>query len=194
MAISSRPAVEMRKRLTPDDVRRLSLDGCLDSEAFYELIDGELIALPPAMPDHARRGANILGPLWVFARQAGGQVFDSSAGFMVGADLSELRSPDASYVAPGRAQESYQDWFRGAPDLAVEVLSQEQYNEAYARTKVREYLDAGAQLVWLVDSRRQEVRVYRPGANEIAILRDEASLTLEPIIAGFSLKVADIFG
>ncbi|MDE3074139.1 MAG: Uma2 family endonuclease [Chloroflexota bacterium] len=47
----------------------------------------------------------------------------------------------------------------GAPDLAVEVLSEGQHGEAYAKPKVREYFEAGAQLVWLVDVNRREVRL-----------------------------------
>jgi Uma2 family endonuclease len=98
-----------------------------------------------------------------------------------------------AYIGPARAQASYPRWIDGAPDLAVEVLSQGQYGPAYAYGKIREYFEAGAQLVWLVDRRRKEVRVYQSGSDEYVIYRNDAVLTLEPIVPGFALSVTDIF-
>ena len=149
--------------------------------------------MPPESADNAGIEANIIAALAHFARSAGGRAFSSSAGVMVGRDHRQLREVDAAYIGPARLQLAYPRWVDGAPDLAVEVLSQNQYGAAYARGKVHEYLDAGAQLVWLVDQRREEVRVYRPNSDDFTICRGEAELTLEPIISGFSLKVSDIF-
>jgi len=193
MSIAAQPEVEVRKKLTPDDVYEMLCDGRLDPDAFFELDDGELIELAPVIGDHGAREVSISGPLYVFARKAGGRVFASSTGFMVGPSFRQLRSPDVAYIGPGRLQDSYPRFIHGAPDLAVEVLSEGQHGEAYAKSKVREYFEAGAQLVWLVDMRRQEVRVYRPGSDEITRMRGKATLTLDPIIAGFELVVADIF-
>ncbi len=192
MVAHTLPAVEVRKKLTPDDVYEMQLRGELGDKG-YELVDGELIEVPPAYGDHGIANVNVTYPLVTFARKAGGRVFDSSTGFMVGPDFKQLRSPDAAYIGPARVQPSYPRFVRGAPDLAVEVLSKGQHGEAYAKPKVREYFEAGAQLVWLVDLRRKEVRVYRPESDEILFLRRDAVLTLEPIISGFSLKVSDLF-
>jgi Uma2 family endonuclease len=112
---------------------------------------------------------------------------------MVGRDFRQLRAPDVSYIGPARVQDSYPRFIHGAPDLAVEVLSRDQHTEAYAKPKVREYFEAGAQLVWLVGLDKQEVRVYRKDSDEITIMRGKAVLTLEPIISGFKLRVAAIF-
>ncbi len=184
--------MEVRKKLLPQDVYEMVLRAELEPDKGYELIDGELVEVPPAFGYHGSTEVAISGPLFAFSQQAGGRVFGSSTGFMVGPGLRQLRSPDVSYIGPQRLQPSYSKFIEGAPDLAVEILSEGQHGEAYAKPKVREYLEAGAQLVWLVDCRRREVRVYRPDSDEFTILRGKGVLTLEPIVSGFSL-VADIF-
>jgi len=186
-------AIEIRKNLTPDDVLRMIRCGDIDSDAVVELVDGELIELAATGFQGGKVSVRIVVALGVFSQTAGGWVLDSSTGFKVGSNHLQLRSPDASYIAPGRAEPEDDAFIDGAPDLAVEVLSPDQYGPAYARTKVREYFDAGARLVWLVHPKRQEVRVYRPGADEFAILKGDAVLSLEPIAAGFALIIADIF-
>lgn len=192
MAIDTTSAVEVRRKLTPDDVRRMLESGELGPDATFELVDGEVMALPPAFGDHGRTELDIATALHIFARAHGGCAFAADTGFMVGPQRRDLRAPDAAYIGPDRVQESYPHFIDGAPDLAVEVLSGDQYGDAYARTKVREYLDADGQLVWLVDRRRREVRVYRAGAEEYTTLRGDAVLTLEPIVTGFALRVRDI--
>jgi len=193
MAIETRPAVEVRQLLTPADVERMLACGELDPDKIWELIDGELVELPPSGFEHSDPEFNVLLALGIFAKRIGGKVSPSNIGFTVGANFQQLRSPDVSFFGPNRRIERDGAWGKGAADLAVEILSANQYGEAYARTKVREYFAAGSQLVWLVHIRRKEVRVYRPGADEYAIMRGGAILTLEPIVAGFELRVADIF-
>jgi len=75
----------------------------------------------------------------------------------------------------------------------VEVLPQDQHTDRYARAIVREYFEAGAQIVWLADPVKKEIRVYRPNSDEFTICRRDGVLTLEPVVEGFALKVSDIF-
>jgi len=197
MAIPAAPStvektVEVRKKLTPDDVWSMQERGELPDKG-YELVDGELIEVPPVGDEHGGTSADIIVPLGVFARKTGGRVYDSSTGFMVGPEYRQLRAPDVSYIGPQRVAPYTGRFIKGAPDLAVEVLSEGQHGQAYAISKIREYFDAGAQLVWFIDLRKQEVRVYRPAADEFAIMRGNAILTLDPIVSGFELRVSDIF-
>jgi len=192
MAIETVPAVETIRKLTPDDVWRMLETGELDWDDNFELVDGEIVEVLAASGDHGIVEMNIGFALKTFSNRAGGRVFGSS-GFTVGPNRRNVRAPDVSYIGPERAQDSYPKWVQGAPDLAVEVLSPDQHTDRYAKPKVREYLEAGAQVVWLVDPIKHEVRVYRPDADEYLIYRRDAELTLEPIISGFSLKVSDIF-
>ena len=53
--------------------------------------------------------------------------------------------------------------------------------------------EGGAQIVWLADPVKKEIRVYRPNAGEFTIYRREAVLTLVPVAEGFTLRVSDVF-
>jgi Uma2 family endonuclease len=193
VAIRVPPAVETIRKITPDDVWQLLIDGHLDPDRNYELDDGELVEVPPAAGDHSSSSLDIAAEFQRFTKATGGRAFDSSAGFLVGADLKQLRSPDAAYIGPARAQPSYPGWIVGAPDVAVEVLSPDQHTERYARSRVREYFAAGAQFVWLVDAIKKEIHVYRPGVDSHTVYRRDAVITLEPFLQGFALRVSDIF-
>jgi Uma2 family endonuclease len=80
---------------------------------------------------------------------------------------------------------------RRTPDLAVEVLSPSDKQELITE-KIREYLDAGVALVWVVDPVFRTIMVYRPDAEPRSFnVLDE--LTAEPHLPGFRAAVAAIF-
>ena len=57
---------------------------------------------------------------------------------------------------------------------------------------MREYIDNGAQLGWLIDPIEKKVHVYRPQA-PVEILDNPAEISGEPLLKGFVLKLAGIF-
>ncbi|MGH2365856.1 MAG: Uma2 family endonuclease [Chloroflexota bacterium] len=184
---------ELRTRLTPADIETMLRDGTLDPDIPFELIDGEVVELAPSFDLQSAVGVQISAALVWFARTHGGQVFDASAGFRVGPDLLDLRSPDVSFITAEHARPITGSFPAGAPDLAVEVLSRDQTGAAFARSKVPVYFSSGARLVWLVDPFRREVRVYRSGDARFEVLRGAAELTLEPLAEGFALPVESVF-
>lgn len=133
MAIEVAHDVEVVKKLTPDDILRMVESGELNPKLNFELDDGELIEVPPAFGDHSRTSLDFATAFNLLAKRTGGVAFDSNAGFLVGATGKQLRAPDAAYISPAGAQPSYPKWIEGAPDVAVEVLSQDQHTERYAR-------------------------------------------------------------
>ncbi|MDE3077953.1 MAG: Uma2 family endonuclease, partial [Chloroflexota bacterium] len=183
----------IQRRLTVRDVAAMLRQGRIDPDLIFELIDGEIIELGPSFSLQSYVSARLVTKLGVFAEVAGGQVFDSSGGFAVGRDRQQLRAPDVSYIGPRHQRPVGREFLDGAADLSVEVLSDRQSGLAYARGKVREYLDAGGQLVWLVDPFNREVRIYEAGSDELRRVSGEGVLTLEPIASGFALKVAELF-
>ena len=78
-----------------------------------------------------------------------------------------------------------------APDLVVEVLSKSNTKPEMAR-KLKEYLEAGVRMVWLVDPKKRMVRVYT--AIDQSILLDEnQSLDGGTCCPGFVVRVHDVF-
>ncbi len=79
----------------------------------------------------------------------------------------------------------------GPPVLAIEILSPSDEQEDIA-DKVREYLDAGVPLVWVVDTFFSTVTVHRPDA-EPQLFNVKQELTAEPFLPGFRVAVAELF-
>jgi Uma2 family endonuclease len=128
MAVEVIPSVEVRKKLTPDDVWKMVKRGELDTHArWFELIEGEMVDVPPSEPADSETGLDVAAELRRFAKKVEGRAFGADGGFLVGPDRKQLRAPDASYVSAARAFIlDSKPWADGAPDLAVEVLSQGQ--------------------------------------------------------------------
>lgn len=101
-----------------------------------------------------------------------------------------VRAPDVSFVArdqldPTRDRASY---ISGPPTLAIEVVTHDD-READVLRKVGEYLDAGAQRVWVVRYESVAVTVYRPGGETRTLHRGE---TLTSDDAGFAVEGFDL--
>ena len=60
------------------------------------------------------------------------------------------------------------------------------------REKVRDWLGAGVQLAWVVDPRKQLVRVCREDSSEATVTGDQ-TLDAEPVLLGFRCSLADVF-
>ena len=103
------------------------------------------------------------------------------------------RKPDVVYVRLDRLPDRKipRGDLQLAPDLVVEVLSPG--NSGFeVEEKLNEYLGAGIALVWIVNSERRTVRVYR-GDGTTQLYRAGAVIENEPALPGFRLMIGDIF-
>jgi Uma2 family endonuclease len=82
-------------------------------------------------------------------------------------------------------------WLEGAPDVAVEVMGDDQSASDLAK-KAQEYLTAGAKRVWVLDPDARRVIVYSP-PNLFEVLEADATLDGGDALPGFSVRVADLF-
>lgn len=105
-----------------------------------------------------------------------------------------VRVPDPSFVSwdtlGGRGAHMDQV-LCVAPELAVEVLSPGNTRAETAR-KVREYVRAGVRLVWLVDPRKQTVRVVTPPGRSVRLAEND-TLDGGDVLPGFAIGVKDVF-
>ena len=93
-----------------------------------------------------------------------GEVFNADTGFIIELGPDTVRAPDVSFVRkenipPGGIPKGF---IPGAPDLAVEVISpSDSYTEV--AEKVAQLLQAGTQLVVLIDPRARTVSLRYDG-------------------------------
>ncbi|MBD2345888.1 Uma2 family endonuclease [Anabaena subtropica] len=155
---------------------------------------GELIVMPPTGSDTGYRNLDIAGQLWLWNRQNKlGIVFDSSSGFHLpnGSD----RSPDAAWIRQDRwdalSIEQQETFAPICPDFVLELRSKNDSIDKL-RAKMREYIDNGASLGWLIDRKNQQVEVYRPG-QDVEVLNHPVNLSDENILPGFVLDLTEVW-
>jgi Uma2 family endonuclease len=159
----------------------------------YDLIDGELIHMPPPGEEHGDCLTNIFVPLFNASQATGlGRVY-ADTGFVVGRDPDQVVSPDVAFVRtnrldPGRNRQGY---FRVGPDFAVEIVSPSDY-PALVERKIAKYVAAAVPLLWVVYPTTRRVRVLGAGRPEQEFGEDDI-LDAGDVVPGFRIAVADIF-
>ena len=157
--------------------------------------EGELIVNPPTGGESGRRNLSISTQLgnWFEAQEELGEAFDSSTGFRLpnGAD----RSPDASWVSRERWESLTPQQRKGfvplCPDFVVELRS-ESDRLPKLQAKMREYIDNGARLGWLIDPQNRRVEIYRP-EREVELLENPQNLSGEEILPEFVLNLRRVW-
>lgn len=155
--------------------------------------DGEVIIMPPAFADTGNRNFKIAQQIGNWADQSGtGEVFDSSSGFTL--PNGATRSPDAAWILTARwdalSPEEQASFAPIAPDFVVELRSSSD-TLASLEEKMAEYIANGVRLGLLVDRQQRQVHVYRSG--QTVILVNPESVSCEPEMPGFVLKMARIW-
>jgi len=157
----------------------------------YELDDGELIATARPKAKHARSERKLVVLLGGFLQtHTIGEVFTGNMAFLLGGDPPTLRCPDVSFVTAERARTiDPNGWITGAPDLAIEIVSPSDAAAELYR-KVRQYLENGSSVVWVVYPDTQDVHEFRPTGTRIFHAGD--LLEAPDLLPGFSVRVADL--
>jgi Uma2 family endonuclease len=156
--------------------------------------EGEILIMPPAGWESSNRNTDLLQQLQVWTKRDGrGKAFDSNTLFMLpsGAGLS----PDAAWIARSRlatlTKEQKQKFGALCPDFVVELRSPSDRLSAL-QAKMREWIDNGAQLAWLIDPESRTIHIYRPGKRTERLV-NVARVAGEGPVAGFVLEMADIW-
>ena len=179
-----------KTRLTADDLWKLGT-----GDVRRELVDGEVVEMTPVGGVHGRVTAVMGHRLIEYVRaHGGGEALVGDVGFVLGlpADPERVRAADVAFIATGRlpAWRLPQGFIHGAPDLAVEVLSPHD-NPLDVEQKVRDYLEAGSRLVWVMAPPARTVTVYRPDGSA-RLVREPELLDGEDVLPGFTLSLSDV--
>jgi len=153
----------------------------------------QLLIMSPTGGSTGNRNIKLLARLEIWTeKERTGIAFDSSTMFKL--PNGALRSPDAAWLTLERwnnLTQGQKDSFPPiCPDFVVELRSPSD-SLLELQQKMREYLDNGVRLGWLIDPQNQRVEISRQGG-EIDILTNPTQLFGENILSGFVLDLRSI--
>lgn len=183
-------AINMRPILKLTDVEFEQLCHSNPELRLERTATGDLVVMSPAGSETGHYNVELATELTLWNRRTQlGITFDSSAGFTL--PSGAIRSPDASWILKTRwaavPLSQRRKFAPICPDFVVELKSPSDEWTAL-QGKLREYLDNGAHLGWLLDPETQRVEIYRP-QQVPENLQAPVSLTGEPVLPGFTLDL-----
>jgi Uma2 family endonuclease len=154
---------------------------------------GELIAMAPSGAQSGQRNLSLGMQIGEWNRKTNlGSAFGSAPGFRL--RNSAIRSPDASWVSKGRRESltkvQREQFAPLCPDFVAEIASPDDDLGAL-RARMREYVEHGARLGWLIDPYARKVEIYRPDC-AVEILHQPAGLTGEDVLPGLIVDLSEI--
>lgn len=178
----------------------------LTNEQFFQLCQdnrdlrlernssGDVVIMPPTGGETGNKNLKIIQQLGMWTDKDGtGIAFDSSTGFKLpnGAE----RSPDASWIPLEKWQnltsEERQKFPPICPDFVIELRSKTDSLKSL-QEKMKEYMENGTRLGWLINWKNTQVEIYRRG-QEVEILDHPNILSGEKVLPNFILNLESIW-
>jgi len=154
---------------------------------FETTAEGELIVMAPTFTDTSNFNFNVAVKLGSWAEKDGRGLCSDAQGLFV-LPNGARRAPDASWTLISRIKllgsRRKKSFWPLCPDFVIEIDAKKE--------KMREYLEQGAQLGWLINPDNKSVEIYRPGGQSEK-LSDVNKIEGEGPVAGFILDLTNIW-
>jgi Uma2 family endonuclease len=183
MSVVEMPHPPQARVYTPADVLAIT-------DRVVELVDGQLVEKPMGAQESWIAG-EILHLLKPFEKQGLGFVMNEGYVQAFASAPGRTRRPEVLFALKKHFPEAIvpEGMFDFIPEFVVEVQSpNDTIDEVEAR--IDDYLDNGAQLVWLVLPRRRAVRVHRADGT-IQRFKENDRITGEGVLPEFSVLVKE---
>ena len=186
----------------------IEIDSIIDltDEQFFQLCQinkeirfernakGDLIIVPLMGGETGIINAEISGNLGIWNRQTKlGVGFNSSVGCQL--PNGAVRSPSCSWIPIEKwnnlTPEQKEKFLPFCPDFLVELMSPDD-SLSDTREKMKEYLENGMKLGWLINREDPQVEIYRAG-KKVEILDSPETLSGKDILPGFILDMTKIW-
>ena len=184
----SMPAEQVFELMTADELLRVEIPG-----KRAELVRGRLVVSEPPGGYHGHVAARLTYLLGAFVYPENkGVLLAQDTGFKIATNPDTVRAPDLAFVSAERAHRlRVQSYPELAPDLAIEVVSPSD-SRGEILSKVGDWLDAGARLVWVIDPARRDAQVHRADGS-LAVIATGGSLEGEDVLPGLRVALAEVF-
>jgi len=156
--------------------------------------EGEIVIMPPTGFETSNRNAGLTAQLYAWARRDGrGTALDSNVEYILPSGAA--RSPDASWIPRSRladlTPEQKKKFPPLCPDFVVELRSPSD-RLSRVESKMREWIENGARLGWLIDPETRTVYIYRPGQTTERLVNPDRVQGDAPV-ESFVLEMAGIW-
>ena len=156
---------------------------------------GRLIVNPPTGWETGKRNFSLTVQfgVWRNGLSEPGEAFDSSTGFTL--PNGAISSPDLSWISQARWEALPLDrkgtFPNICPDFVVELRSDSDTFKSL-QDKMKEYMENGAKLGWLIDPKKKRVEIYRE-KESAEILTAPTDISGEAVLPGFVLDLRQIW-
>ncbi|VEP17996.1 conserved hypothetical protein [Hyella patelloides LEGE 07179] len=155
---------------------------------------GKLIVMSPTGSESGKFNISLAAQIWNWNNRTKlGIAFDSSTGFKL--SNGAVRSPDVSWVAVAKwnslTKKQQRKFAPIDPDFVIELISPTDDLDEL-QNKMREYMNCGVKLGWLINPEDRQVEIYRQ-QEELEILDNPETLSGEDILPNLIVSLKDIF-
>ena len=157
--------------------------------------NGDFEIMPPPFPETSRKNIELDFQLMTWAKKdKTGVCFESSAKFTL--PNGAKRMPDAAWILKERyfafsETERSERFTRIAPDFVIELRSKSD-RLPILQKKMREYIENGVRLGWLIDPYKKRVHIYRADKT-IEIQEHAKNVSGEDVLQDFELDLTEIW-
>ena len=177
-------------RLTVDD-----LDAMPEDDVLRELVHGELREWMPPGPEHGEIEASLAAQLYWFVRERRlGHVMSGEVRFLIRGSVHHARMADVAFVVAGTYPNERPPVKADAnrADFVAEIISPDD-TASMVQEKVRDWLDSGVRLLWLIYPETRQVVVYQPDGSSRTVPHDGV-LDGGTVFPGLELPVRSFLG
>ena len=161
---------------------------------FERTSKGELLVMLPVGSEGSSRELNLSGPFYVWNKKNKlGKVFSSSGGFIL--PSGAMRSPDVAFIRMERWKSlpvlQRKKFAPICPDFVAELRS-ESDSLSTLKEKMKEWMDNGCQLAWLIDPLEEKAYIYKANGETQTLESFKEKLFGEDILPDFVLELSEL--
>jgi Uma2 family endonuclease len=158
-----------------------------------EVVNGEIICMPPNRYTHADVIQNLIEALLPRIPHQETKILGSSVSLMIRREPLTCRAPDLLVYWRKNLVRDKDDVLRSAPDLLIEVLSPSE-TKRRKTLKLADYATIGVPEVWIVSPEAQLVEIHLLAEGKLPLSQVIAEGNLEPTrFPGVSIPVLEFW-